>query len=353
MDVVIVKKRRGRLYDSRTLLGRALAYCGAGEVDLLRDERGVWRVNSSEKKDVLHVSVSHTQGYWACLISDTGPVGLDIEERNRKVRAGTARALHPDEQRCLEGLAPQSREYSETFLDIWTRKESYVKYLGSGLSAGMSTFSVVDESGRFSSEIRQGDGPVAYVYALDAGLALTAAACMPVEGAYASVRTLRDEGQPAKSPLEHAGDALSRRDHTAYELRRKLLRHGHGEQAAEEAIATLKDEGYISDAQFAERYARRAVERGRGQRRVVQELQAKGIDSDVAAEAAREASAASEHSDFDRAMEQAAFVLQRAGTSFGEALPDRLLQRVARRLSSLGYESHVIWRVLDRLRSKG
>jgi hypothetical protein len=50
-------------------------------------------------------------------------------------------------------LAPAEREYIQAappalarlrFLEIWTKKEAYLKYRGPGLAAGLKTFSVME-----------------------------------------------------------------------------------------------------------------------------------------------------------------------------------------------------------------
>lgn len=53
------------------------------------------------------------------------------------------RFFHPLEMQYVQ----QNGE--NAFFDVWSAKESYLKYLGCGLSLPMQSFSVVDEAGRF------------------------------------------------------------------------------------------------------------------------------------------------------------------------------------------------------------
>ena len=69
------------------------------------------------RRDV-HFSLSHTETHVLCALSDA-PVGCDIEALSRKV---STRALTyfstPDEQNLFDPL------------ELWTLKESYVKFIG-------------------------------------------------------------------------------------------------------------------------------------------------------------------------------------------------------------------------------
>ncbi len=75
------------------------------------------------------VSVSHSRNFCALALSDR-PVGLDAEEL-RPVRENlAARVMGPEEHAWY--LRRGSRE--EDFFTLWTLKESWLKYLGTGLT---------------------------------------------------------------------------------------------------------------------------------------------------------------------------------------------------------------------------
>jgi regulatory protein len=79
---------------------------------------------------------------------------------------------------------------------------------------------------------------------------------------------------------------LSRRALTVSECRTRLLDRDHPEEQIDAAIAHLLDAGGLDDAKLARAYARTAVEiKGRGRLRVLRELQARGVDKEIAAEA--------------------------------------------------------------------
>lgn len=84
---------------------------------------------------------------------------------------------------------------------------------------------------------------------------------------------------------EKAMYLLSMRDHSRAELEKKLRRDGDV-QAATEAVDQMEAYGWINDAAYAHRLARDLGERKLyPPRRILQELQIKGIARDVAEEA--------------------------------------------------------------------
>ena len=87
----------------------------------------------------------------------------------------------------------------------------------------------------------------------------------------------------------YAVSLLSRRDHSERELMTKLTQKGCAD-GAEEAIAKLRDGGYVSDERFARLYVRELQTLKRyGKRRIEQELFRKGIDRDIITEVLEEA----------------------------------------------------------------
>ena len=74
-------------------------------------------------------------------------------------------------------------------------------------------------------------------------------------------------------------DLIARREHSAKELKEKLMRK-FSEQDAESAVERLCELGLVNDERFAQMYAKELFERkGMGKRRISYELALKGIDS--------------------------------------------------------------------------
>jgi len=84
-------------------------------------------------------SFSHAGGYVVCAFSSR-PVGIDVENSCRGNIKIAGRYFTENEYRKIY-------ESGETdFVSVWTAKEAYVKYLGTGLSQGLDTFDVLDGS---------------------------------------------------------------------------------------------------------------------------------------------------------------------------------------------------------------
>lgn len=94
----------------------------------------------------LHFSVSHSGEKIAVAVS-TAPIGIDIEcvEVDCDWSGIAETCFHQSERQALcdvEGAAAR-----ETFFDIWTRKEAYLKAIGTALETDPPSFSTVAADG--------------------------------------------------------------------------------------------------------------------------------------------------------------------------------------------------------------
>lgn len=80
----------------------------------------------------LHFNISHCDGAVCCAVSKK-EIGIDIENANREVLSIAKRVCSENE---LEDLN-RAESKNETLIKYFTLKESYVKYLGIGLSYGL------------------------------------------------------------------------------------------------------------------------------------------------------------------------------------------------------------------------
>jgi regulatory protein len=88
--------------------------------------------------------------------------------------------------------------------------------------------------------------------------------------------------RPPPNPLELAYRYLNRRDRTEGEVRTHLTGKGVDPGAAEDAVATLREQGYLDDARYARLFAedKRALE-GWGAERIRGTLALRGIDREL------------------------------------------------------------------------
>ncbi len=82
---------------------------------------------------------------------------------------------------------------------------------------------------------------------------------------------------------------LARRDHSAAELKRKLVQRGFSSDCCEVIITWLVEMGYLDDRRFAERWAEAALKTGRCfGLRLRLELQQRGVVAGLAADVVEE-----------------------------------------------------------------
>ena len=72
-------------------------------------------------------------------------------------------------------------------------------------------------------------------------------------------------------------DILSHREHSEFELRKKLQGRNFLTETVEQVIGELKDNDYLSDDRYTEVYVRSRIERGDGPIKIRHELARKGV----------------------------------------------------------------------------
>ena len=87
-----------------------------------------------------HFNVSHSQNMIAVAISNK-PVGVDIEQ-TQNVNLEIARRFFNESE--IEYIKTSSQATNRRFIEIWTKKEAYLKYLGVGLNKSLKSFNVFD-----------------------------------------------------------------------------------------------------------------------------------------------------------------------------------------------------------------
>ena len=90
----------------------------------------------------IHFNISHCAACAACALGDA-PVGIDAENRFPWKESLATRICHPLERERLRKLEPEEQE--QWLNRIWSRKESYLKYLGIGIRRDLREFQVWEE----------------------------------------------------------------------------------------------------------------------------------------------------------------------------------------------------------------
>jgi len=99
----------------------------------------------------------------------------------------------------------------------------------------------------------------------------------------AHIEWMRERGYPFA--LDTAVASLAARPRTVREVDARLEQAGYDEAVRERVVARLTEEGYLNDAEFADRWAASRSSRALGARRIAGELQKKGVDRDIIASA--------------------------------------------------------------------
>lgn len=90
----------------------------------------------------IYFNYSHTHKCILLGISTDSQIGVDIEAMRYAPLEIIPSFFHPVEQKRL--LSFPSELHSEVFFEVWTKKEAYIKFLGTGLSSRLTSLNVYD-----------------------------------------------------------------------------------------------------------------------------------------------------------------------------------------------------------------
>ena len=152
------------------------------------------------------------------------------------------------------------------------------------------------------------------------------------EPAVAELRRKSD----ARRALDKAMDLLALRDHAARELYAKLCRRFDPHTAAA-AVARVGELGLLNDAGFARRRAAELLRKRKSRREILQDLAAKGIDRETAADALAALMPADGEEDPDLASARALVERQ-----YARKLAEGKTQQVMAALARRGFSHAVI-----------
>jgi regulatory protein len=135
---------------------------------------------------------------------------------------------------------------------------------------------------------------------------------------------------------------LARRELSEHQVRERLARKGHEDDAIDVAVARLREERALDDARVAEAIARTETSiRRRGKLRVRMQIQRAGIDKSIAKRAVDDVFGTID----DEALIEASLSKRLRGRE--TIADDREFQRLYRYLAGQGFESDRIMKVLE------
>lgn len=137
---------------------------------------------------------------------------------------------------------------------------------------------------------------------------------------------------------------LERREHSKFEVQIHLKEKGYSEEEISSVLDLLVDLNYIDDSRYCNSYIRYGISKGKGPNRLYHELKEKGICGELIKLYLDEQ--LDSDSEKENAMKQALKMI-RSRDDY-----DVLLPKVARRLYALGYNSSVIYAVLEQIKLK-
>lgn len=124
----------------RCLVAEALLRYALGTTDytVVKNPQGKPRIAG---RDDFHYNLSHA-GNWVAIAYGPEEVGIDIEKITWD--AGKERLARRFFTQNEQSYVFQDAEHqAERFFAVWTAKESYLKYLGTGLSKSLDSFDVL------------------------------------------------------------------------------------------------------------------------------------------------------------------------------------------------------------------
>jgi len=137
------RDRRRYVIGRGTLRCRLAAYlgCSPSGVGIVQDEYGKPHLAAGlDAGFPLSFNLSHSADLALLAVGGGPALGVDVEAI-RPIEPGVAECVFaPDERALLDAVPVHRRQHA--FFACWTRKEAYVKALGSGLSTPLTAFAV-------------------------------------------------------------------------------------------------------------------------------------------------------------------------------------------------------------------
>lgn len=132
-------RHRNRFVRCRALLRRLIAEKIGGDAAAIAFRYGT---HGKPELDEIHFNVSHSENLATIALTRERPVGIDVEaiDATREVLPLARTAFSPIERIALSAMT--SEQQIAAFFRGWTRKEAYLKLLGTGFSLSPESFTI-------------------------------------------------------------------------------------------------------------------------------------------------------------------------------------------------------------------
>ncbi len=147
-----VSKFRFHKDAQRSILGDIMVRSVISEKLQIKNNQITFHISERGKPSLsgyheLFFNASHA-GDWVVAVFSDHEIGIDVE-RIKKISYNVAEQFFSSEENIkLNNLEGEAK--LEYFFDLWTMKESYLKYTGKGLSEPLNSFTVKKSENRFT-----------------------------------------------------------------------------------------------------------------------------------------------------------------------------------------------------------
>ena len=171
----------------------------------------------------------------------------------------------------------------------------------------------------------------------------------------------KNNNKTHKSALEVGAAYLASRMRTVAEVEKHLAGKDYAQAEIQEAVDELVAHKYLDDYAYAVRYYEYSMEKRRGSRRAMRELEEKGVDRNTIRNAYEDFVYENGVDEYQEALAVAEKELYVIPDTFGgdyseelvmKPVDDKLLAKIGRKLESRGFKNDDIYRVLSEIRSR-
>lgn len=130
------------------LLLESYGVASASQIRFLTGAQGKPELDAASHPRPLQFNLAHARGVAVCAFADQRAVGIDVElPRKIDDADGIVQRYFSAEERAEYAAVPAPLR-DRAFLNAWTRKEAYLKALGTGLGGELASFAVTLDPGK-------------------------------------------------------------------------------------------------------------------------------------------------------------------------------------------------------------